>query len=127
MPVRYYIHCTDSQTIQHICQFHQSNLLPTTAQHQLDSLDVLIIFCPSVMSSLFEKTMSQGQAVTVERASPRIPPPPYIGQEAPKESKFCPLAAVNKWPYKFFHHLDSETISQAFFAAGKFRMRGWTL
>ncbi|KAL8995335.1 MAG: hypothetical protein Q9169_004910 [Polycauliona sp. 2 TL-2023] len=59
--------------------------------------------------------MSQDQAV------------PYIGQEAAKESKFCPLAAVNKWPYKFFHHLDSETISQAFFAGGKFRTRGWTL
>ncbi|KAL8881635.1 MAG: hypothetical protein Q9192_007756 [Flavoplaca navasiana] len=71
--------------------------------------------------------MSQDQAVTVKPASPFINPPPYIGQEAPKESKFCPLAAVTKWPYKFFHHLDSETISQAFFAAGKFRMRGWTL
>ncbi|KAL8847317.1 MAG: hypothetical protein Q9221_007633 [Calogaya cf. arnoldii] len=63
--------------------------------------------------------MSQDQAVTLD-------PPPYIGQEAPKESKFCPLAAVNKWPYKF-HHQDSEAISQAFFAAGKFRTRGWTL
>ncbi|KAL8727961.1 MAG: hypothetical protein Q9166_005726 [cf. Caloplaca sp. 2 TL-2023] len=52
---------------------------------------------------------------------------PYIGQVAPKESKFCPLAAVSKWPYKFFHYLDSETISKAFFAVGKFRMRGWTL
>lgn len=70
--------------------------------------------------------MSEDQAVTLKPASPLIIPP-YIGQEAPKESKFCPLAAVNKWPYKFFHHLDAETIAQAFFAAGKFRMRGWTL
>ncbi|KAL8688136.1 MAG: hypothetical protein Q9224_004965, partial [Gallowayella concinna] len=52
---------------------------------------------------------------------------PYIGQIAPRESKFCPFAAVNKWPYKSFHHLDAETISKAFFAAGKLRMRGWTL
>ncbi|CAL8576314.1 hypothetical protein XPA_002202 [Xanthoria parietina] len=71
--------------------------------------------------------MSRDRAVPVEGASPRIPPPPYIGQEAPSESKFCPLAAVNKWPYKFFHNPDSETIAQAFFAAGKFRTRGWTL
>ncbi|KAI4246477.1 MAG: hypothetical protein L6R42_009875, partial [Xanthoria sp. 1 TBL-2021] len=81
----------------------------------------------SVTSSLSENTMSPGQAVTIERAPPGIFSPPYTGQEAPKESKFCPLAAVSKWPYKFFHHLDSETISQAFFTAGKFRMRGWTL
>ncbi|KAL9600572.1 MAG: hypothetical protein Q9219_003118 [cf. Caloplaca sp. 3 TL-2023] len=52
---------------------------------------------------------------------------PYIGQEAHKGSKFCPLAAVSKWPYRFFQHEDSEIISKAFFAAGKFRMRGWTL
>ncbi|KAL8714133.1 MAG: hypothetical protein Q9220_001861 [cf. Caloplaca sp. 1 TL-2023] len=52
---------------------------------------------------------------------------PYIGQAAPKDCKFCPLAAVTKWPYKFFANLDSETIAKAFFAAGKFRMRGWTL
>ncbi|KAL8947390.1 MAG: hypothetical protein Q9222_006322 [Ikaeria aurantiellina] len=51
----------------------------------------------------------------------------YIGQTALKDTKFCPLAAVSKWPYKFFVHQDSETISKAFFAAGKFRMRGWTL
>ncbi|KAL8722581.1 MAG: hypothetical protein Q9225_000977, partial [Loekoesia sp. 1 TL-2023] len=51
----------------------------------------------------------------------------YIGQEAPRESKFCPLGAVSKWPYKFFQYQDSEIISKAFFAAGKFRMRGWTL
>ncbi|KAL8892872.1 MAG: hypothetical protein Q9215_000236, partial [Flavoplaca cf. flavocitrina] len=81
----------------------------------------------SVKSSLVEDAMSQDQAVTVKPASPFINPPPCLGQEAPKESKFCPLAAVTKWPYRSFHHLDSETISQAFFAAGKFRMRGWTL
>ncbi|KAL8842064.1 MAG: hypothetical protein Q9170_000667 [Blastenia crenularia] len=51
----------------------------------------------------------------------------YIGQEAPEEAKFCPFAAVNKWPYKFFQHQDSEIISKAFFAGGKFRIRGWTL
>lgn len=53
--------------------------------------------------------------------------PQVIGQEAPEEIKFCPLAAVSKWPYKSFGHLDSEIISKAFFAAGKFRMRGWSL
>ncbi|KAL8772954.1 MAG: hypothetical protein Q9209_001974 [Squamulea sp. 1 TL-2023] len=66
-------------------------------------------------------------AVNLEKAHPNNKSLPYIGQEAPKESKFCPLAAVTKWPYKFFQHLDSETISKAFFAAGKFRIRGWTL
>ncbi|KAL8906211.1 MAG: hypothetical protein Q9207_002179 [Kuettlingeria erythrocarpa] len=53
--------------------------------------------------------------------------PTFIGQEAPKDWKFCPLAAVTNWPYKFFQRVDSETIARAFFAAGKFRMRGWTL
>ncbi|KAL8974519.1 MAG: hypothetical protein Q9197_001252 [Variospora fuerteventurae] len=52
---------------------------------------------------------------------------PYIGQEALKDAKFCPLAAVKRFPYKFFHHVDSEKMSKAFFADGKFRMRGWTL
>ncbi|KAI4124777.1 MAG: hypothetical protein LQ338_004636 [Usnochroma carphineum] len=52
---------------------------------------------------------------------------PAIGQEAPKDWKFCPLGAVSKWPYKFFQRIDSETISQNFFAAGRFRTRGWTL
>ncbi|KAL8863540.1 MAG: hypothetical protein Q9178_000221 [Gyalolechia marmorata] len=67
------------------------------------------------------------EVVTVEESSTPIKSTPHVGQEAPKESRFCPLAAVNKWPYKFFHHVDSETISKAFFAAGKFRTRGWTL
>ncbi|KAL8673328.1 MAG: hypothetical protein Q9168_002252 [Polycauliona sp. 1 TL-2023] len=71
--------------------------------------------------------MSPGEAVTLERESHHADASPYIGQEASKDSKFCPLAAINKWPYKFFHHLDSETIAQAFFAGGKFRTRGWTL
>ena len=75
-----------------------------------------------------EDTMLENhEVVTVEESSTPIKSFPYVGQEAPKESRFCPLAAVNKWPYKFFHHLDSETISKAFFAAGKFRTRGWTL
>ncbi|KAL8706921.1 MAG: hypothetical protein Q9201_000081 [Fulgogasparrea decipioides] len=43
------------------------------------------------------------------------------------EREFCPLGAVNKWPYKFLQQPDSETISKAFFAAGQFRSRGWTL
>lgn len=53
--------------------------------------------------------------------------PQVIGHEAPKKMKFCPLAAVSKWPYKFFGRLDAEIIAKPFFAAGKFRMRGWTL
>ncbi|KAI4204145.1 MAG: hypothetical protein LQ350_001336 [Teloschistes chrysophthalmus] len=52
---------------------------------------------------------------------------PYIGQIAPRGTKFCPLAAVSKWPYKFIQQPDSEIISQRFFAAGRFRARGWTL
>ncbi|KAI4256477.1 MAG: hypothetical protein LQ352_002083 [Teloschistes flavicans] len=52
---------------------------------------------------------------------------PYIGQVAPRDAKFCPLAAVSKWPYRFLHQSDAETISKRFFAAGRFRDRGWTL
>ncbi|KAL8638328.1 MAG: hypothetical protein Q9228_004515 [Teloschistes exilis] len=52
---------------------------------------------------------------------------PYSGQIAPRDARFCPLAAVSKWPYKFIQQPDSETISKRFFAAGRFRARGWTL
>ncbi|KAL8934053.1 MAG: hypothetical protein Q9216_006092 [Gyalolechia sp. 2 TL-2023] len=68
--------------------------------------------------------------MTMSTTGAALPPtelPHSIGQEAPEDVEFCPLNAVNKWPYKFFGHLDSEIISKAFFAAGKFRIRGWTL
>ena len=50
-----------------------------------------------------------------------------IGQLASDSERFCPLAAVNKWPYRHLHGDASQKVSDAFFAAGAFRIRGWTV
>lgn len=51
----------------------------------------------------------------------------YIGEQAPRDLQFCPLSAVAKFPYKFIKKTDSEKVSKAYFAEGKFQARGWTL
>lgn len=49
------------------------------------------------------------------------------GRLAPKELMFCPFSAVSKYPYKYMRRENSEAVSQAYFANGQFRARGWTL
>lgn len=67
---------------------------------------------------------------------PRIPslafaimsnPTMRLGELAPREYEFCPLQAVTKYPYRYLNNGDSELVSGALFAAGKFRARGWSL
>ncbi|KAK4693160.1 hypothetical protein P7C71_g4189, partial [Lecanoromycetidae sp. Uapishka_2] len=50
-----------------------------------------------------------------------------VGQLAGPNERFCPFAAVNKWPYRHLHGEDSDNVSQKFFASGQFRARGWTI
>jgi hypothetical protein len=50
-----------------------------------------------------------------------------VGQLAGEEERFCPFAAVNKWPYKCLYGKDSEEVSKTYFAYGEFRNRGWTM
>ncbi|MCJ1464932.1 hypothetical protein MMC07_003547 [Pseudocyphellaria aurata] len=50
-----------------------------------------------------------------------------VGQLAAKDQLFCPLQAVTKFPYKFVRGPDSDRVSKAYFAEGKFRARGWTV
>lgn len=51
----------------------------------------------------------------------------FIGEQASRDLKFCPLSAVAKFPYIFMKGADSENVSKAYFAEGKFQARGWTL
>jgi len=50
-----------------------------------------------------------------------------VGQLAGPNDRFCPYAAVNKWPYRHLHGDESERVSSKFFASGEFRSRGWTM
>ena len=50
-----------------------------------------------------------------------------VGQLAGEEDRFCPLAAVNKWPDKYLYGKESEEVSKMYFAYGEFRNRGWTV
>lgn len=50
-----------------------------------------------------------------------------MGQLAPRDQLFCPYPAVVKFPYKYVRGADSDRVSKAYFAEGKFRARGWTL
>jgi len=50
-----------------------------------------------------------------------------VGQLASTEQKFCPFAAVTKFPYRHLHGDESEEVSQQYFANGKFRARGFTM
>lgn len=50
-----------------------------------------------------------------------------LGRLAPKEQLFCPFAAVSKYPYRYVQGHDSEAVSKAYFAGGKFKARGWSL
>lgn len=76
------------------------------------------------------------KAYVLDRLSQSIstssPPPTFnmsnmLGRLAPAEQLFCPLTAVTKFPYKYIRGEDSDKVSKAFFAGGKFRARGWTL
>ena len=50
-----------------------------------------------------------------------------LGELASREYEFCPVQAVAKYPYRYLNKADSEVVSNAFFAAGQFRARGWNL
>ena len=52
---------------------------------------------------------------------------PSVGQLACRETKFCPYAAVNKYPYKELHGEVSRVVSDNYFAHGAFHARGWTM
>ena len=67
---------------------------------------------------------------------PRIPslafaimsnPTMRLGELAAREYEYCPLQAVTKYPYRYLNKGDSDAVSTAFFAAGQFRARGWSL
>jgi len=49
------------------------------------------------------------------------------GQLASPKERFCPFAAVTKWPYRHLHGDASELVSDRYFANGKFRAQGWTM
>ena len=51
----------------------------------------------------------------------------WYGELAPREYEFCPVQAVIKYPYRYLNKADSEAVSNAFYAAGQFRARGWSL
>lgn len=51
-----------------------------------------------------------------------------VGQLAGPRDRFCPVAAVTKWPYRHLYDKgESEKVSIKYFAAGQFRSRGWTM
>ena len=51
-----------------------------------------------------------------------------VGQLAGPRERFCPVAAVTKWPYRHLYDKEeSEKVSIKYFAAGQFRSRGWTM
>lgn len=51
----------------------------------------------------------------------------HVGQLASFGVGFCPYAAVTKWPYRYLHGQVSQDVSEAFFAHGAFRERGWSM
>ena len=50
-----------------------------------------------------------------------------VGQLASHEERFCPYAALSKWPYRYLYGDAREKVSERFFAHGAFRDRGWTM
>ncbi|KAL6713438.1 hypothetical protein ACLMJK_008903 [Lecanora helva] len=52
---------------------------------------------------------------------------PEIGQLASPKDRFCPYAAVTKWPYRHLYGESSTLVSDEYFAHGKFRSHGWTI
>lgn len=50
-----------------------------------------------------------------------------VGRLASDDEKFCPFAAVTKFPYRHLYGDESEKVSQEYFAYGKFRSRGFTM
>ncbi|KAI9810326.1 MAG: hypothetical protein M1832_001360 [Thelocarpon impressellum] len=53
--------------------------------------------------------------------------PPVLGQLSPPGEAFCPLKAVQKYPYRHVNREGQEKVSQAFFAGGRFWDRAWDL
>ncbi|KAL9129988.1 MAG: hypothetical protein Q9217_001710 [Psora testacea] len=49
-----------------------------------------------------------------------------VGQLASPQERFCPYAAVNKYPYKHLQDEEKVVVSDNFFAHGAFRERGWS-
>lgn len=43
------------------------------------------------------------------------------------DTRFCPLPAVVKFPFKFVDHKHTQAVATAFFDAGKIWMRPWNL
>lgn len=50
-----------------------------------------------------------------------------VGQLAGIDERFCPVAAVAKWPYRHLFGEESDKVSKGYFANGRFRSRGWTM
>ena len=50
-----------------------------------------------------------------------------VGQLASSKDRFCPYAAVTKWPYRHLLGASSTVVSDEYFAHGKFRAYGWTM
>ncbi|KAL9640578.1 MAG: hypothetical protein Q9164_000185 [Protoblastenia rupestris] len=50
-----------------------------------------------------------------------------VGQLASHQERFCPYAAVIKYPYRHLRGEVSQVVSDNFFANGAFRERGWSL
>ncbi|KAI9785141.1 MAG: hypothetical protein M1839_000779 [Geoglossum umbratile] len=51
-----------------------------------------------------------------------------LGQPAPPELSFCPVQAVNKYPYKYIRDKTlQDSVANSFFAGGKFFERSWNI
>ena len=50
-----------------------------------------------------------------------------VGQLASFGDRFCPYAAVTKYPYRHLYGDSSALVSDEYFAHGKFRDYGWTM
>ena len=50
-----------------------------------------------------------------------------VGELSEVGHKFCPYAAVAKFPYKYIDKAHLQPVSEVYFASGQFRARGWTL
>lgn len=50
-----------------------------------------------------------------------------VGQLAGVDERFCPVAAVAKWPYRHLFGDESDKVSKEYFANGRFRSREWTM
>jgi hypothetical protein len=57
-----------------------------------------------------------------------LPASIQLGQPAPPELSFCPVQAVNKYPYKYIRDKAlQDAVANSFFAGGKFFERSWNM